>query len=233
MPCSFSSSALGVWIIGVEKFMTFLQRLTITCLFLISSKFSTAAYASQTFEPQNQVDSSPAAQNVILGQNKCDLVQQKYNHYAYQEAGRDILVSIGNGQFLHQDAARAFTAMQQAAKKDGIILTPISGFRSISQQDYLFYGVAKRRRQSLEERAKVSAPPGHSQHHTGFAIDINSLNPAFGNTKAFAWLQHHAQTYGFELSFPHENTQGISFEPWHWAWHGNEEAKQALHDECV
>jgi len=112
-------------------------------------------------------------------------------------------------------------------------LTPISGFRSIQQQHYLFHEVAKQRGQKLEQRAKVSAPPGYSQHHTGLAVDINSLNQSFANTKTFAWLHKNAGEYGFKLSFPRNNPQGIAFEPWHWAWYGNSKAQQTLHANCL
>lgn len=163
----------------------------------------------------------------------CHSVEQKLNHYAYKEVSRSLLVPVGNGQLLHKDAAIAFIAMKQAAKKEGIYLQPISGFRSIKEQNYLFYKVAKQRRQTWEKRAKVSAPPGYSQHHTGFAIDINSLNQSFANTKTYAWLLNNAAKYGFHLSFNKNNSQGVSFEPWHWAWHGSDASQLALHDKCI
>lgn len=212
--------------------MFLIQRITFTCILLIGAKICSPAQANQTFEWQNTVNDSTFNDH-FYGENQCKQISEKYNHYAYQEVSRSFLVPVGNNQLLHQDAARAFMEMRQAAKRDGVILNPISGFRSITQQNYLFYRVAKQRKQSLEQRAKVSAPPGYSQHHTGFAVDINSLDPSFAKTKAFAWLQQNAPNYGFVLSFPQHNTQGISFEPWHWAWYGSEEARQALHHGCV
>ena len=38
----------------------------------------------------------------------------------------------------------------------------------------------------------------------------------FENTNAYKWLTSHAQDFGFELSFPPNNLQGVSYEPWHW-----------------
>ncbi len=165
-------------------------------------------------------------------QQQCTALPISFNHYPYQEASSSQLVSVGNNQKLHIQAAQAFREMQKAAKSSGVSLKPVSGFRSKNQQQYLFYGVAKQRRQTLAQRAKVSAPPGHSQHHTGYAIDINSLKQSFARTKEFAWLQRNAETYGFQMSFPPNNPQGIMYEPWHWAWHGSEEAKIALHSAC-
>jgi zinc D-Ala-D-Ala carboxypeptidase len=195
----------------------------ISCFLVILSNFNVQA-------SDRQIVSSP---EYVTSQVQCFSVAKSYNHYPYQEVPATLLQPVGNGQKLHEDAAREFAEMRLAAKKDGITLTPISGFRSVKQQEHLFYGVAKQRNQSLAQRAKVSAPPGYSQHHTGFAIDINSLNESFENTKAFGWLQINAERFGFELSFPRNNSQGIFYEPWHWAWHGSEEAKLALHDGCI
>ncbi|MBR8834664.1 MAG: D-alanyl-D-alanine carboxypeptidase family protein [Stigonema ocellatum SAG 48.90 = DSM 106950] len=169
----------------------------------------------------------------VVSQGQCKQVS-KYNHYPYEEVSTSFLKPVGNGQMLHQDAAKAFLDMRQAAQIDGINLTPLSGFRSRNQQKYLFYEVAKQRGQTLEQRAKVSAPPGYSQHHTGLAIDVNSLDPSFASTKAFTWLQNNAKNFNFSLSFKENNSQDVSFEPWHWAWHGSEDARLALHDDgCI
>lgn len=192
------------------------------CLVLLTDFYVQASDRELVFHPR-----------YVVSQEQCVPVAQSYNHYAYEEVSSSLLEPVENGQMLHRDAARAFAEMKQAAQISGINLTPISGFRSLNEQYYLFYEVARHRGQTLEERAKVSAPPGYSQHHTGLAIDVNSLNPSFANTKAFSWLQHNAKEFNFELSFTEGNSQEISFEPWHWAWHGSEEAKHALHDGCI
>ncbi|HEY9618014.1 MAG TPA: D-alanyl-D-alanine carboxypeptidase family protein, partial [Microcoleaceae cyanobacterium] len=40
-------------------------------------------------------------------------------------------------------------------------------------------------------------------------------------TAAFQWLQANAAHYSFELSFPKDNRQGVSYEPWHWRYVGD------------
>ena len=82
-------------------------------------------------------------------------------------------------------------------------------------------------------RARVSAPPGHSEHATGYAVDFADgwnrecdFETCFGKTEAGLWLAEHAPTFGFELSFPEDNAQGVSFEPWHWRFVGTPEARQ-------
>lgn len=105
---------------------------------------------------------------------------------------------------------------------------PISGFRSISDQKYLYFDVKAERNQDAAERAKVSAPPGYSEHHTGYAADIGdgnapalNLNTDFDKSAAYRWLKANANRYSFELSFPKGNRQGVSYEPWHWRYVGD------------
>ena len=77
----------------------------------------------------------------------------------------------------------------------------------------------------------MSAPPGYSEHSTGYAVDLgDARNPAtnlsvvFENTAAFTWLQTHANRFHYRLSFPVGNGQGVSYEPWHWRFEGSAEA---------
>ena len=87
------------------------------------------------------------------------------------------------------------------------------------------------RNQTASERAKVSAPPGYSEHSTGLAVDLGdgddpgtNLSQSFESTAAFRWLQDHAAAYHFTLSFPIGNIQGVSYEPWHWRFEGSSDA---------
>lgn len=150
-----------------------------------------------------------------------------YNHEPFPEFEGE-LTRLSSGYALHPDAAAAFLELQAAAAEDFVELFLVSAFRSEEEQRYLFYDVARQRGQTLEERAEVSAPPGHSEHATGLAIDVNSLEGSFAGTTSYAWLQANAEDYGFELSFPKDNEMGIAFEPWHWRFVGSDYAKQIL-----
>lgn len=126
--------------------------------------------------------------------------------------------------------------MVAAARSAGVILTPISGFRSVKEQEQLFFGVGAQRNQTPAQRAALSAPPGHSEHHTGYAVDIGdgtapatNLNENFENTKAFQWLQTNAARFGFEMSFPKDNSQGVSYEPWHWRFVGDRDSLETFY----
>ncbi|CDN16259.1 D-alanyl-D-alanine carboxypeptidase [Richelia intracellularis] len=114
------------------------------------------------------------------------------------------------------------------AKAQGVNLVPISGFRTVKEQKKLFFGIGAQRNETPAQRAAVSAPPNYSEHHTGYAVDIGDAGvPAtnfitsFENTSAFKWLESNAARYAFELSFPQGNSQGVSYEPWHWRFVGD------------
>lgn len=151
-------------------------------------------------------------------------------HFSYEQAPLSQLKAITpDGRLrLRSAAADKFLAMEAAARRDGIDLVPISAFRTIEEQQYLFFKVKEQRGQNTAKRAEVSAPPGYSEHHTGYAFDVGdgrnpetNLSPSFENTAAFRWLQKNAAYYSFELSFPRDNPQGVSYEPWHWRFVGD------------
>jgi D-alanyl-D-alanine carboxypeptidase len=152
-------------------------------------------------------------------------------HFPYPEAKESSLVAIAPGMKLHPDAAESFLAMQQAAAADDVALTLLSAFRSLEVQQQLFFAVKAQRNQTSLDRAKVSAPPGFSEHSTGYAVDIGdlsepqtNLSATFTQTKAYRWLKQNASRYHFTLSFPEANAQGVNFEPWHWRYEGSVDA---------
>ena len=122
--------------------------------------------------------------------------------------------------WLVSPAARAWRSMQAAALREGVVLEAISGYRS---HDYQL-GIFERKRArglDVDEILMVNAAPGYSEHHSGRALDIGTLDepPAeesFEATPAFAWLQARAAEFGFEMSYPRGNPHGIVYEPWHW-----------------
>jgi D-alanyl-D-alanine carboxypeptidase len=152
-------------------------------------------------------------------------------HFPYPQANATQLVELSPGLALQVDAARAFSQMKAAAEADGVDLILISAFRSMESQRQIFFDVKSERNQSAEARAKVSAPPGYSEHSTGYALDLGdgsqpqaNLQEDFETTPAFYWLQHNAHRYHFQLSFPRGNRQGVSYEPWHWRFEGSADA---------
>lgn len=159
-------------------------------------------------------------------------------HLSYDVASKSELDTItADGQLqLRSNAAVKFRQMQAAAQAEGINLIPISAFRTMEDQEQLFFGIKEQRFQNAVKRAEVSAPPGYSEHHTGYAVDLGDgnapathLEPTFANTAAFRWLEKNALRYSFELSFPPNNEQGVSYEPWHWRFVGDRHSLETFY----
>jgi zinc D-Ala-D-Ala carboxypeptidase len=150
------------------------------------------------------------------------------NHLPYAQAPALELVSIENNFRMRKTAAVKFQAMVAAARSSGVNITTISAFRSVEDQKRLFFSVGAERGQQPMKRAEVSAPPKYSEHHTGYAVDLGdssvpaaNLNQTFETTPAYKWLKANAAKYSFELSFPKDNIQDVSYEPWHWRFVGD------------
>ena len=164
-------------------------------------------------------------------------VDNVLGHLPYAEAPQSELKAITpDGRLrMRTAAANEFLQMQGNARAEGVILVPISAFRSVQDQNQVFFGVKQQRNQQVRERAEVSAPPGYSEHHTGYAIDIGdgqapgtNLSQSFEKTAAYKWLKNHAAQYNFENSFTRDNAQGVSYEPWHWRYVGDRQSLETF-----
>jgi len=126
-------------------------------------------------------------------------------HLPYNEIPKEKLVLIEPNIEVHMDMRESLIKMREEAKKDGIYLVFLSGYRSIKLQNDIFYSLKSIRNQEAAERARVSAPPGYSEHSTGFAIDIGDATQRetdfetdFENTDAFRWLIKNAAKFHFK-----------------------------------
>ncbi|WP_262562739.1 D-alanyl-D-alanine carboxypeptidase family protein [Acaryochloris sp. CCMEE 5410] len=170
------------------------------------------------------------------GQSDSSPANTKYGHLPYEETTEQLYnVTAVDGATvgLTQDAAAAFEQMREAAAAQGLDIKAVSGFRSRKLQAELFSDQVAKQGGSIEAAAKISAPAGHSEHHTGLAVDVGNnanpyLNESWANTPEYAWMQQNAGKYGFELSFPKGNSQGVSYEPWHWRFVGSDAAKSTF-----
>lgn len=128
--------------------------------------------------------------------------------------------------YLRKEAAGALEEMFANAKKSGIILYAVSGYRSYSRQQGLFDNEVNQ--VGEEQAAQAVAVPGTSEHQTGLAMDIASqstsmlLTENFAETKEGQWLEKNAHLFGFILRYP-KGKEGITnyeYEPWHYRYVG-------------
>ncbi|APB33354.1 D-alanyl-D-alanine carboxypeptidase [Gloeomargarita lithophora Alchichica-D10] len=171
--------------------------------------------------------------------------ETKYGHFPYAQVNQSQLIvmsSYGQKEYqrnveMERSAGLALFQLMNAARDRGLWLIPISGFRTVAYQANLFNRQVQRQGSEIAA-ARISAPPGYSEHHTGLAIDLGDgfaagegipdITERFGQTRAYEWLQKNAITYGFELSYPPNNAQGVMYEPWHWRYVGSEYARQVF-----
>lgn len=123
------------------------------------------------------------------------------------------------------EAVSALQTMIAAASNDGIQLFKVSGFRSYETQQGLYARYLLREGRDAADR--YSARPGYSEHQTGLAFDLNSVETSFGETAEGKWLASHCMEYGFIIRYPEgkEDITGYMYEPWHVRYLGTENAK--------
>lgn len=161
--------------------------------------------------------------DILSGSSKSAVVNLfGISHYKYDDCSLSDLTTVDSFR-IHKEAAIAFKEMKSVAKKEGIKLKVVSGYRSSKYQIQVFKKKFNGKYPSasqLKARLMYSAPAGYSEHHTGLAIDINSTEDYFKDTKEYKWLLANAKDFGFEISFPENNAQNLGFEPWHWRYIG-------------
>ena len=115
-----------------------------------------------------------------------------------------------------------YNKMHDDALNSGINLKIISGFRSYNTQVSLYNRYKARDGQAEADR--YSARAGHSEHQSGLAADINSLEQSWENTSEGKWLNDNCYKYGFIIRYPKgkESSTGYMFEPWHIRYVGTE-----------
>lgn len=143
---------------------------------------------------------------------------------------------LSTGKTLDSRVTPYYEAMYNAAKEDGIILTPYSAYRSYERQKTNYenltdtymtrYGIS--REEAAKKAATVILPPGTSEHNLGLAVDICNTLDSFASSAEYKWLTEHAHEYGFILRYTAEKQDitNIVPEPWHWRFVGVEYAKE-------
>lgn len=102
----------------------------------------------------------------------------------------------------------------------------VAGWRSFDDQAALYRNAVDSKGQGYADA--YLALPGHSEHHTGLAVDLDTYDLESGTSGDFdgrgvyAWAAEHAWEYGFVQRYPPEKSEhtGISYEPWHFRYVG-------------
>lgn len=108
-----------------------------------------------------------------------------------------------------------FNSLKSEAASQGLNIYIISGFRSYNTQYTLYNNYVAR--DGVSAADTYSARAGHSEHQTGLAADVNSLNTNFVYTREGAWLKDNCYKYGFIIRYVEnkDDQTGYMYEPWH------------------
>lgn len=120
--------------------------------------------------------------------------------YVNGRAQQITVAPVGNGKYMRSDAAASFNKMKAAARRAGVSLPMVSGFRTMSQQKALYAAYRA-------GRGNLAARPGYSNHQGGLSADIGVGSYS---SRAYKWLARNARQYGF--------VNDVRGEPWHWTY---------------
>lgn len=137
--------------------------------------------------------------------------------YTTQEAGKVYK--------LRADAYNALATMLNAAQAQGVTIVVGSAHRSGASQKSIYDNAVAT--SGLAQR--YSAPPGHSEHQLGVAVDFSDpamqhfLTASFGNTPQGIWLRNNALNYGWAQSYRPDNLNETGYieESWHYRYWGS------------
>ncbi|MDE7105280.1 MAG: D-alanyl-D-alanine carboxypeptidase family protein [Ruminococcus sp.] len=134
-----------------------------------------------------------------------------------------------NPEGLTDETYTAFQELSAGALNDGLDIYISSGFRSYEYQNEIYNNYVDEYGQETADT--FSARPGHSEHQTGMAIDVNIIDDSFTGTPEAIWIEEHCTEYGFILRYPQgkQDITGYKYEPWHIRYVGKEVA-QAVKD---
>jgi hypothetical protein len=129
---------------------------------------------------------------------------------------------------LRAEAVESLVAMLAEARNHGLDIRAGSTYRSWAQQKKLF----DRAVEQSGPAQRYSAPPGHSEHQLGTAVDLvdgagrHFIEQSFGETPHYRWLVQHAAAHGWHQSYTADNVHqtGYICEPWHWRYLGEPRA---------
>ena len=127
---------------------------------------------------------------------------------------------------IDNEAYKKFLLMKSDATSIGLNIWIQSGYRSYELQEELYNNYVNRDGKELADT--YSARPGHSEHQTGLAFDLNTITDDFQYTNEGKWVNENAYRYGFILRYPKdkENITGYKYESWHLRYVGETLAKK-------
>lgn len=128
--------------------------------------------------------------------------------------------------YLEEETAKAYQQMCLDSIKEGLNFSINSAYRSYDEQKKLYREYLKNYGKDYVD--KYVAVAGYSEHQTGLAIDLGSLDyDFFKYSKEYLWVKENSHNYGFIIRYQEgqEDITGYSAEEWHIRYVGKKAAK--------
>ena len=181
--------------------------------------------AGYTVEVMTEADIGIGGQILVSNEHK----------YTFPQGAEDDLVAIIDAKSssytvnLYETMALPETVEHLNAMLDDYVaqggqtdVMVVSGYRTYDFQQGLFDRSAARN--GLEHAQRFVAQAGGSEHHTGYAVDLYSMNQGdyLECTGDYAWIGERCQDYGFILRYTTEKEEftKIGPESWHFRYIG-------------
>lgn len=161
---------------------------------------------------------------------------------ALAEDFQPTLEEVDNEQRVDERIVDAWIDWKEAAQEAGHRLFLASAYRDRKRQENNFQAEVNQQldeglseEEAFEKAKEYLTEPGHSEHHTGLALDIvdedwivsgRGLEEAYEEEASQQWLMETKADYGFILRYPErkEDITEIEYEPWHFRYVGPEHA---------
>lgn len=161
----------------------------------------------------NNLDSTYVPQNLV----------EMSNWYSYGD------------NMVTEETYKAFIELFKAAEKEGYKIAASGSYRPYENQLNTYNNALNNN--GLQYADDNIARAGHSEHQTGLAIDVMSIDgqtTSFEESSVYPWIIENAYLYGFIQRYPKNKTYitGYNFEPYHFRYVGKDVAK-VIHDENI
>ena len=184
--------------------------------------------------PEEQTTASATGKISSAPISECDYLVLVNKTHALPEGWENVIELVqaenclGETFSVERQTLNHFLKLQKALAEDGIDLELYSTYRSVERQKEIREAIAKENGEDYAKR--YVAEPGHSEHHTGLAIDacIVEDGAIVSGKEVFPKVHARLAEFGFILRYPEgkEEITGFAYENWHFRYVGAAAAKE-------
>ncbi|MBX4201318.1 M15 family metallopeptidase [Candidatus Saccharibacteria bacterium] len=227
-----TSIAIAVLLIGVV-FLAWPKNQPVSGIHATAPKTATPTPSPKPVEFDKTQHSTDISSSLWVVVNKGRVLPSNYAPDGLVVPNVPLRYSTSSSEMhVRADTAAAMESLFKAASTQGINLKLASGYRSYSYQVSVYGGYVKS--DGVTQADTYSARPGHSEHQTGLAADLEPIDrqceveQCFENTPEGQWLAANSYKYGFIIRYGKttQNLTGYQYEPWHVRFVGIDLANQ-------